>query len=277
MAFAPPRADASTAQQWFEDTTTVDGDFRTLLEQYSHIDPDKVVSHVVGTRNRAWAVHPYPCLGQFRFLELNLAKRGLYKNLLASLKEEGSTKSKFLDIGCCLGQDVRKLIHDGAPSSTVVGAELNPAFLEIGYDLFKDQDCVTMLALNILDDPPLALKGTFTSVQLGMILHLFTWDEQVAAFRNTIQLLQAHTGVRIFGQATGNLDGTPTASVHGTRATFKHNGESFRRLVEQVSATTGTNWRVVTAELDNGLSIFDGKRTWDDPKTRRLVFDVERL
>ena len=230
MAFAPPRADASTAQQWLEDTTTVDGDFRTLLEQYSHVDPAEVVSHVVTTRNRAWAVHPYPCLGQFRFLELNLAKRAFYASLLASLRGEGGGTSKFLDIGCCLGQDVRKLIYDGASPASVVGAELNPAFIEIGYGLFRDQGRVTMLALNILDDPPLPLAGTFTAVQLGMILHLFTWDEQVAALRNTIRLLQAHAGVRIFGQATGNVDGTPTASVHGTRATFKHNGASFRRL-----------------------------------------------
>lgn len=272
MAFAPPRADASTAQQWFEETTTVDGDFRTLLEEYSHVEPDQVVAHVVKTRNEAWAVHPYPCLGQFRFLELNLAKRELYPKLLLSLKEGG----KFLDIGCCLGQDVRKLIYDGAPSSSVVGAELNLAFIDLGYSLFGDRNKkVSMLELNILESPPKHLQGTFTSVQLGMILHLFTWDEQVTAFRNTIQLLKAEPGVRIFGQATGNVDGTPTASVHGKRATFKHNGESFRRLVEEVSTTT-TRWRVVTAELDNGLSIFDGKRTWDDPKTRRLVFEVER-
>ncbi len=47
--FAPPRADASTATKWFEDTTTVDGAFRELLENYSHVPPADVVRHVVKT------------------------------------------------------------------------------------------------------------------------------------------------------------------------------------------------------------------------------------
>ena len=40
-------------------------------------------------RNKAWEVHHYPCLGQFRFLELNLSARpsgDLYARLLSMLK-----------------------------------------------------------------------------------------------------------------------------------------------------------------------------------------------
>lgn len=283
-SFAPPRADSVTAQKWFEESTTVDGDFRALLENYSQIPSADVVQHVVDTRNRAWEVHPYPCLGQFRFLELNLSKRGLYKSLVEELTATFSP-GRFLDIGCCLGQDLRKLIYDGVPPERVAGAELNGAFVDLGYDLFKDKGRLAgkapIVSASILVDPsspasPLnSLVGTFSSVQLGMLLHLFTWEEQLAAFRHTLTLLRGQPGDRIFGQATGNLDGTPTASV-GQRATFKHNVETFTRLIAKFSASTSTTWRVVTAELDNGLSVFDGKRTWDDPRTRRLVFEIVR-
>ncbi|CAK7220134.1 hypothetical protein SBRCBS47491_004086 [Sporothrix bragantina] len=283
-SFNPPRADVATAEKWFEASTTVDGAFRELLEDYSHVPADDAVRHVVDTRNRAWAVHPYPCLGQFRFLELNLSQRGdLYRRLLNELTTKPG--SRFLDIGCCLGQDLRKLIYDGAPPSSIAGAELNGAFIDLGYDLFRDREATAgqtvIVAANILESPsspssPLyALAGQFTAVQLGMLLHLFTWEEQITAFQNTLLLLKGQPGDRIFGQATGHLDGTPTASV-GSRATFKHNAASFARLVDAVQEATATRWRIVTAELDNGLSVFDGKRTWDDPRTRRLVFEMER-
>ncbi|CAK7214774.1 hypothetical protein SCUCBS95973_002248 [Sporothrix curviconia] len=284
-SFAPPRADLATAEKWFESSTTVDGPFRELLEQYSHIPADNVVRHVVDTRNRAWDVHPYPCLGQFRFLELNLSQRGdLYQRLLHELTNKPG--SRFLDIGCCLGQDLRKLIYDGAPPRSVAGAELNGAFIDLGYDMFRDRTSTAgqtvIVAANILESPssspssPLyPLVGKFTCIQLGMLLHLFTWEEQIVAFQNTLLLLRGQPGDRIFGQATGHLDGTPTASV-GSRATFKHSAASFARLVDAVQGATSTRWRIVTAELDNGLSVFDGKRTWDDPRTRRLVFEIER-
>ena len=68
-----------------------------------------VVADLALQRNRAWDIHPYPCLGQFRFLELNLSKRvDVYPRLLSMIKKGGN----FMDIGCCLGQDLRKLIFD---------------------------------------------------------------------------------------------------------------------------------------------------------------------
>lgn len=38
----PPRASDDAAKQWFDQTTVVDGPFRDLLENYSHISSDQV-------------------------------------------------------------------------------------------------------------------------------------------------------------------------------------------------------------------------------------------
>jgi SAM-dependent methyltransferase len=208
-------------------------------------------------------------------LELNLAARGdLYQVLLARLKAGG----RFLDVGCCLGQDIRKLAFDGAPGEHLVGAELSEGFIELGYELFRDREKLgaTLLAANILDEegPLQELKHTFDVVQLGMILHLFSWDEQVVVFKHAIGLLKDAKGSLIIGQATGHLDGALTPGWRGN--TFKHNVETFKKLIDQISLETGTRWEA-QAELDTGLSIFDGKRTWDSPQTRRLVFKVEKL
>lgn len=191
----------------------------------------------------------------------------------------------FLDIGTCLGQDIRKLIHDGAPSATVAGAELSSTFIELGYRLFRD-DPATMRVVQadilapLYGDSSLApFCGMLKVVQLGMILHLFSWDEQLTAFEHAIALLSDEPGVLVIGQATGNLDGIETRTVSPggkDKGTWKHNVESFERLIRDVEERTGTRW-TVKAALDMGLSVQDGKRTWDDPRTRRLLFEIERL
>jgi SAM-dependent methyltransferase len=197
-------------------------------------------------------------------LELNLSQReDLYPRLLARLRA-GDT---FLDVGCCLGQDIRKLVFDGVPGENLTGAELNQGFLDLGYELFCDADTLqaTFLNANILEEGGILLggyRGKFDVVQLGMILHLFSWEEQVKVFEHTIKLLKPDKpGTSIIGQATGHLDGI--SSLGWTKDSFKHNVESFKHLVAEVESTTGTRWEV-KAELDTGLSIFDGKRTWDN-------------
>lgn len=127
--------------------------------------------------------------------------------------------------------------------------------------------------------PLAAWKGRLRVVQLGMILHLFGWEEQVAAFVNAVSLLRDEPGVLVIGQASGNVDGVETKTLSpggGDRSTWKHNTDTFERLVRDVERRTGTRW-VVRAELDDGLSVNDGKRTWDDPRTRRLLFEIERV
>ena len=36
----------------------------------------------------------------------------VYDEVVSRLKKD----SKLLDLGCCFGQDIRKLIHDGVPA-----------------------------------------------------------------------------------------------------------------------------------------------------------------
>ncbi|OIW26841.1 methyltransferase [Coniochaeta ligniaria NRRL 30616] len=262
--------------KWFDETVTVPPQARELLENYRHIPAAEVQDHVVTLRNKAWEVWPYPCLGQFRFLELNLANRAdIYPQLLSRLR---GGDQRFLDVGCCLGQDIRKLVYDGVPSENLAGIELEAGFVELGYELFRDRDTLkSRFAVGtILDEDWVVLKeweGQYDVVQLGMILHLFTWEEQARVFEHAIRLLKREGDVAIIGQATGNLDGI--ASPSWRKNTFRHNAETFGKLISEVERSTGTRWEV-TASLDDGLSVHDGKRTWDDPKTRRLLFEVRR-
>ena len=45
----------------------------------------------------------------------------------------------FLDAGCRFGQDIRKLVADGASGSQLYGLDLEQRFIDLGYDSFCDR------------------------------------------------------------------------------------------------------------------------------------------
>lgn len=49
---------------------------------------------------------PYPCIGMFTFLDLDLPLLPCYDEIVSRVKR-GDT---FLDLGCCFGQEIRQLV-----------------------------------------------------------------------------------------------------------------------------------------------------------------------
>jgi hypothetical protein len=49
---------------------------------------------------------PYPCIGCYRFLDILIVKSQAYEEIVARLKKG----ERFLDIGCCIGQELRQLV-----------------------------------------------------------------------------------------------------------------------------------------------------------------------
>ena len=66
-------------------------------------------------REKAWQTFPYPCIGKFDFLTLSISIHPCYSRVLATLAAPDA-QANLLDLGCCFGQDIRKLVHDGAPA-----------------------------------------------------------------------------------------------------------------------------------------------------------------
>ena len=184
----------------------------------------------------------------------------------------------FLDIGCCFGQDIRKLVHDGAPSANTWGIELAGEFVDLGYELFNDRATLEthMLKSGLLDETLVdQLTNKVDVVYVGLFLHLFDGEGQKAACQKIVQLLKNEKGALILGQQIGSV--TPCQVPKGVGSNmFKHNTESFEKLWQEVGEATGTEWKV-TANLDYGLGTDSFKKIWDDSTTRRLVFEVERI
>ncbi|KAL0257749.1 hypothetical protein SLS55_006912 [Diplodia seriata] len=255
---------------YFNDIDTLTPESRDLLENYSGISPEKVEAHVR-------EVFPYPCIGAFRFLDLAMYKEPYYPEVLSRVKNG----DKLLDLGCCFGQELRKLVsnhktqhdpasshlispaqaHDGAPPSSLYGSDLRPAFLTLGHALFLDEAKLPttphFIAADILADPfsasPLhrQLGGTVSVVHASAFFHLFSREDQLRAAEAVVALLKPEPGVAVVGAQIG----TPTPGVaeswtKGKKSPrFSHNVESWAALWDEVGTRTGTGWEVVEARL----------------------------
>jgi 2-polyprenyl-3-methyl-5-hydroxy-6-metoxy-1,4-benzoquinol methylase len=127
---------ARTLDFYKVDASVIPDAARQLLVKYAGIPPEKVNDHVDVVRKKAFEIFPYPCIGMYRFLDLGLGQTGVYDDIVQRLKKG----DKFLDLGCCFGQEIRQLISDGVPAENCYGSDLRQEFIDLGYDRVQDRD-----------------------------------------------------------------------------------------------------------------------------------------
>jgi len=206
------------------------------------------------------------------------------------LKSSGS--AILLDIGPGLGQDIRKLVYDGVSSTSIVGLELDPGLLELGFDLFRDRQTLNVPfvigdllvfgskstdtghedsdSLNI-DKPP-NLHNRFTIINAASLLHLFPLPTQHRLVQAMIRLLLPQPGSRILGWQLGNP--TPMDYFDTTNFTlqYRHNEDSFCEFWAEIGRDTGTKWRVEVCEMS-----WREETAFGEPGMWALSWEVVRL
>lgn len=231
-------------------------------------------------------------MGSFLFAELVLSNFAVYPDIVANLKS--GTWTRYLEVGCGLGQDIRKLIHDGVPMTSVMGTDLLPGLLESGHDLFRDADALplgkSLFAADFLDVSDnnvlgkAGLDGTVDVIHATMFLHCFDRPAQLVACQRVITLLKNQPGVMIVGKQGGVTKGAsarehpvkgPMGQIGGVvRTNFLHNVDSFKALWDEVGQATGTRWNVQVCEeevMDRGYLYFD------EEEHRWLSFVIVKL
>ena len=76
-------------------------------------DDDRLLrQHVLAIRDKAYAVYTYPCIQVGMFLDPTITRLWNYESEILP-RLTGTSTSKLLDVGCCVGQVARRLVTDG--------------------------------------------------------------------------------------------------------------------------------------------------------------------
>lgn len=177
----------------------------------------------------------YPCVGNYYFLEFSISQSEQYLQVLEHLRG-GET---LLDLGCCFGQDIRKLVHDGAPTSNVYGSELEQGFVNLGSELIQVRDRLwtNISSGDFFANDLAGLAGKlFDMIHAASFFHLFSWDDQVDAISRAFGLLKPKAGSVVFGRQTAVSQAKEVEHPANKRSgnMFHHDMDSFQRMVKEV-------------------------------------------
>ena len=188
----------------------------------------------------------------------------------------------FLDVGCFLGQDLRRLFFDGAPSTNLYGVDI-VSHWDVGFNLFRDRDCFLahFIEADILaPEMTPALQQLEAHVDVLAIFHVlqqWDWKDQVACAKRLVDFTRG-PGSMIAGAQMGNINPNEKAAKTFEVPQYRHNPESMARLWDQVGAETSTSWKTqawLRTQEDMG---WDPKKyEWQDNTARVIEFVVTRV
>lgn len=150
----------------------------------------------------------------------------------------------FLDVGCCFGHVIRQLAVEGVPSERLYGTDLQPGFLDLGYELFRDRgkSKATFVAGDMLSEDASQLKefdGKMDIVYASAFFHLFKREGQVKAARRMVRFLNpSNPRAMIFG-----VNGGP--KIEGWEE-YVLDAEAWQKMWDEIGEVTGTSWRTET-------------------------------
>jgi hypothetical protein len=216
-----------------------------------------------------------------RFLDLTMMTTEIYPKVLQRLQ----AGEKFLDLGCCFGQEIRQLVFDGAPSVNTYGSDLWDDFFSIGYELFRDKDRLqtTFIAANVFDDssPLTKLSGQMNIAYTGDLFHLFNLEQQEQIALRIVQLLAPQPDSIIIGRQSGSeVPGHYARSGTNGPKHFRHNPESWAELWDRVGERTGSRWLVeATMRFPEFISSVPGTGSakQGEPDSKGLRYTIKRL
>jgi len=218
---------------------------------------EELKKHINDIQAKAYQVFPYPCIKSIRFTKCVFSSLiPTYPSALRLAKERKD--AIWLDVGCCVGCDLRKVVADGWPVENVVGFELRKAFWDYGHELFfstPESFPATFVAGDVFDPemisprtppkpsealPPrpdfksltslTPLQGHVSAIYASSFFHLFDGPGQLQVARQLASLLSPLPGSIIFGGHVGSLVKETIESHNHLK--FLHSPESWKDLWE---------------------------------------------
>jgi len=126
----------------------------------------------------------------------------MYKVVLEQAKAApADAVPKLVDVGCCMGTDLRRLLLDGYPSDrsspTLIGCDLRAEFIQCGHELYQDGPTsdkpvpITFFQSDLFDERAtlFSLKGQANYIHTAMVFHLFDQETQLKMAERLVDLL----------------------------------------------------------------------------------------
>lgn len=212
-----------------------------------------------------------------RFLELTAIYHPYYANVISRLKS-GET---YLDAGCCLGQDIRKLLYDGAPSSAALyGLDLEAPFFDTGYRLFRDKESLLSKSIAVdltqLELPSIDIvKEGIDIISAQSLFHLFGLEQQELVAKHLVTCSRPKAGSVIIGRQAGDYKGVTSRGFTPDHKIFLHSIDSFTQFWRKIGNMTGSKWDVdVEAKAPEERML---NQAYSTPDIMILVFRLTRV
>jgi len=237
------------------------------------ISPDEQVvrQRVLVIQKKAYEEFPYPCIRMFYFITLRMKEHPIHKEILEQGKKGDAL---FLDLGCCMGTDVRNLAYEGYPATQIVGSDLLGNYLSLGHELYKDKDTckIKFIAADAFDLPPSLsssprllsldsvsqlddLAGSMTFIYTGSLFHLFDAPRQKALALRLLRLWTREPGAIIFGRHQGRSEEGALVRARAEWNAYGHSPNSWaamwKEAVEKVEGEGAGGRIIVEGELQD--------------------------
>ncbi|PQE22354.1 methyltransferase domain-containing protein [Rutstroemia sp. NJR-2017a WRK4] len=245
-----------------------------IFKEYSGIPEEEILDHIHRVRDQAWEILPYPCIGLFRFLDLPACLSPVYPEVLSRVRA-GET---FLDLGCCFGQDIRKLVHDGASSENIVGVDTESRFIDLGYELFRDSGKLKaqfrvgdVFAPDFLEE----FWGKIDIIFIGSFLHLFSFEQQTVIVSQLLKLLRNRKNSLVFGRHMAMEQGGTLRTNACGWSLYHHSDKTIRELWD--TAPEG-KWEVASNMVEYRSEAWDNGVKWQGSnEVKQQYFSARRL
>ncbi|KAJ3736724.1 hypothetical protein DFJ43DRAFT_988981 [Lentinula guzmanii] len=207
----------------------VDPEDLSLLQTLTGISSrEELEEHIIAVQNKANRIHNYPCIGLFVFTKFNIKLSPNYHQVLSLI--DTHKDAIFLDVGCCVGNALRKVVTDGWPVENTIGIDLSKEFWDLGHEMFRstpESFPAGFVGGDIFDDVILAptigrsddsnfipnlervnlrnltslapLRHRVSAIYVCNVFHLFHAEKQLDLARRLASLLTRQSGSVIFG------------------------------------------------------------------------------
>ncbi|KIJ29318.1 hypothetical protein M422DRAFT_188612, partial [Sphaerobolus stellatus SS14] len=225
-------------------------------------DEDLLKEHVLKVQAEAFSIYPYPCIRFFQFITSRIASHPAYHEILKLGKERKG--AIYLELACCFGNDVRKVISDGYPIENIIASDLKEDFWIVGHKFFRttpETFPVPFLAGDVFDPSfispdisPAPISSTPPTTEVPILKTLTS----LTPLQHHVSIIHAASFFHLFneepqrrlafllGSLLSPLPGLMIIGTHGGLLDTEENKKGAPRFIDLVGslfAHSPTSWR----------------------------------